>query len=284
MAQLKIALVVIVYGKTLQQSLTIQDLLKFKYPLSQLLIVNNGPEKISENDLYIQQLGQIHHQVILQNQLQNKPLSWIYNDFIQGCTADYYVLFDDDTEINQQYQDILFNLQDVDLELPEIRARCDLKPRFPMVNSKLLNQRGDIIQPNSIYSVGSGLIISNNIKNFFKEKNIEIFDSHFAFYGVDTTFFTRINQFIQQGYQFKISSNTYLNHSLSLTEEELTPWRRDEFIYENVLTLKYYSSSTWSRNLKLFKLIYRKLTKFSLHEAKLVLKTFISGKHPRCYE
>lgn len=212
MAQLKIALVVIVYGKTLQQSLTIQDLLKFKYPLSQLLIVNNGPEKISENNLYIQQLGQIHHQVILQNQLQNKPLSWIYNDFIQGCTADYYVLFDDDTEINQQYQDILFNLQDVDLELPEIRARCDLKPRFPMVNSKLLNQRGDIIQPNSIYSVGSGLIISNNIKNFFKEKNIEIFDSHFAFYGVDTTFFTRINQFIQQGYQFKISSNTYLNH------------------------------------------------------------------------
>lgn len=282
MAQLKIALVVIVYGKTLQQSLTIQDLLKFKYPLSQLLIVNNGPEKISENDLYIQQLGQIHHQVILQNQLQNKPLSWIYNDFIQSCTADYYVLFDDDTEINQQYQDILFNLHDVDLELPEIRARCDLKPRFPLVNSKLLNQRGDIIQPNSIYSVGSGLIISNNIKNFFKEKNIEIFDSHFAFYGVDTTFFIRMNQFIQQGHQFKLSSNTYLNHSLSLTEEALTPWRKNEFIYENILTLKYYSSNMITMNLKLIKLIFRKMKKGELAELKIALKTFITGKHPRC--
>lgn len=282
MAQLKIALVVIVYGKTLQQSLTIQDLLKFKYPLSQLLIVNNGPEEISENDLYIQQLGQIHHQVILQNQLQNKPLSWIYNDFIQGCTADYYVLFDDDTEINQQYQDILFNLQDVDLELPEIRARCDLKPRFPMVNSKLLNQRGNIIQPDSIYSVGSGLIISNNIKNFFKEKNIEIFDSHFAFYGVDTTFFIRVNQFIQQGHQFKLSSNTYLNHSLSLTEEALTPWRKNEFIYENILTLKYYSNNMITMNLKLIKLIFRKMKKGELGELKIALKTFITGKHPRC--
>ncbi|ENU81551.1 hypothetical protein F975_00159 [Acinetobacter sp. ANC 3789] len=282
MAQLKIALVVIVYGKTLEKSLTIHDLLKFKYPLSQLLIVNNGPEAISENDLCIQELSQIHQQVTLQNQLQNKPLSWIYNDFIQDYDADYYVLFDDDTEINEQYQDVLFNLNDVDFELPEIRARCDLKPRFPMVNSKLLQQRGDIIQPSSIYSVGSGLIISNRIKTFFKLQNMEIFDSHFAFYGVDTTFFTRINQFIQQGHQFKFSSNTCLNHSLSLTEEELTPWRRDEFIYENVLTLKYYSSSTWSRSLKLFKLIYRKLIKFSFHDVNLVLKTFIRGKHPRC--
>lgn len=170
MAQLKIALVVIIYGKTLEKSLTIQDLLKFKYPLSQLLIVNNGPEAISESDLYIKELCQIHQKVTLQNQLQNKPLSWIYNDFIQDYDVDYYVLFDDDTEINQQYQDVLFNLKDVDFELPEIRARCDLKPHFPMVNSQLLKQRGDIVKPSSIYSVGSGLVISNRIKEFFKEK------------------------------------------------------------------------------------------------------------------
>lgn len=91
-----------------------------------------------------------------------------------------------------------------------------------------------------------------------------------------------MNQFIQQGHQFKFTSNTYLNHSLSLTEEVLTPWRRDEFIYENVLTLKYYSPNKLKKNLKFIKLIFRKLTKFSFHEVRLVLKTFISGKHPRC--
>ncbi|WP_111895166.1 glycosyltransferase family 2 protein [Acinetobacter sp. MB5] len=282
MAQLKIALVVIVYGKTLQQSLTIQDLLKFKYPLHQLLIVNNGPEAILEHDSCIQDLGQIHQNVTLQNQLQNKPLSWIYNDFIQSYDADYYVLFDDDTEINEQYQDVLFHLKNVDFELPEIRARCDLKPRFPMMNSQLLQHRGEIIEPEKIYSVGSGLIISHRIKEFFKDKNMEIFDSNFAFYGVDTTFFTRINQFIKQGYKFKFSSMTYLNHCLSLTEESLTTWRKNEFIYENVLTLKYYSSSQWSKNLKFIKLVFRKIIKLSFRDAFLIIKVFFKGKHPRC--
>ena len=57
--------------------------------------------------------------------MQNKPLSWIYNDFIQQYDADYYVLFDDDTEINIEYQNILFTAQDIDIELPKIISMSD---------------------------------------------------------------------------------------------------------------------------------------------------------------
>jgi len=121
----KIALVVIVYGKALEDALTIQSLLGFERKLDYLLIVNNGPTVIDENSTLLSTLAQKHHHVVLENQVQNKPLSWIYNDFIQQYDADYYVLFDDDTEINIEYQNMLFTVQGIDIELPKIISMSD---------------------------------------------------------------------------------------------------------------------------------------------------------------
>ncbi len=89
----KIALVVIVYGKALEDALTIQSLLGFERKLDHLLIVNNGPAAIDENSAVLSALAQKHHHVVLENQVQNKPLSWIYNDFIQQYDADRYAVF-----------------------------------------------------------------------------------------------------------------------------------------------------------------------------------------------
>lgn len=277
----KIALVVVVYGKTLEQSLTIKDLVNFKYSLDYLLIVNNGPNYIIDDEM-IKKLHQVHHRVDLKNELQNKPLSWIYNDFIQDYNADYYVLFDDDTEINEQYQDVLFNLKDIDVELPKIRSIIDGIIYYPRIDGKILDEKQKNITSENIYSIGSGLIISKNIKYFFGEKQKEVFDSHYAFYGVDTAFFRNLNACSKKGDIFLISSTSYLNHALSISEEEMPYWREKEYLYDNILTMRHYSKNAFKRNTKFIKLVVKKLIKFKFKEALLIIRTFLKGKHPRC--
>jgi hypothetical protein len=246
------------------------------------VIVNNGPNAVEEDELLLE-LKQKHLQVTLENHLENKPLSWIYNDLIEKNTADYYVMFDDDTEINSEYEQHLFyGLQNTDIELPKIYARIDKVQHFPMLNDQLLLHSGQVRQIQTIFSVGSGLVLSERIKHVFIEKFGHVFDQHFAFYGVDSTFFLRLNQMIHAGNQFKITSNSYLNHGLSLTEEAMTDWRKKEFIYENTLKVKYYSGSLWMARLKFLRLMYRKFSHFEFRDLKIVIKTFMSGKHPRC--
>lgn len=86
--------------------------------------------------------------------MQNKPLSWIYNDLIEGDDADYYVLFDDDTIINAEYEKHLFEtLNDIDIEFPKIYARVEHIQHFPMVNNKLLTNSDELEKVVSIFQL-----------------------------------------------------------------------------------------------------------------------------------
>ncbi|MCF1282590.1 glycosyltransferase family 2 protein [Acinetobacter pittii] len=275
----KTALVVIVYGKALEDALTIQSLLGFERKLDHLLIVNNGPTVIDENSAVLSALAQKHHHVVLENQVQNKPLSWIYNDFIQQYDADYYVLFDDDTEINIEYQNILFTAQDIDIELPKIISMSDNVQYYPLVNGAIEQKDGIISNAKEIFSIGSGLVISKGVKLYFIENKMELFDSHFALYGVDFSFFRKINCIEQKSKVFNISSRSYINHSLSRAEKEISEWREKERLYDLVLTLKYYYSYAELRILKLF---FKKILGGKMNDALLVLRTAFNGAHPRC--
>ncbi|MFP0385072.1 glycosyltransferase [Acinetobacter baumannii] len=275
----KIALVVIVYGKALEDALTIQSLLDFERKLDHLLIVNNGPAVIDENSAVLSALAQKHHHVVLENQVKNKPLSWIYNDFIQQYDADYYVLFDDDTEINIEYQNILFTVQGIDIELPKIISMSDNVQYYPLVDGAIHQKDGIIFNEIEIFSIGSGLIISKEVKKSFIENRAELFDSHFALYGVDFSFFRKINYMKLMGNDFIISSRSYLNHSLSRTEKQKNVWREKERLYDLVLTLKYYHSYA---ELRILKLILRKIFNGKFSDALLIFITVFRGSHPRC--
>lgn len=275
----KIALVVIVYGKALEDALTIQSLLGFERKLDHLLIVNNGPTVIDENSTLLSTLAQKHHHVVLENQVQNKPLSWIYNDFIQQYDADYYVLFDDDTEINIEYQNMLFTVQGIDIELPKIISMSDNVQYYPLVDGAIEQKDGIISNAKEVFSIGSGLVISKGVKQYFIENKMELFDSHFALYGVDFSFFRKINCIEQKSKVFNISSRSYINHSLSRAEKETSEWREKERLYDLVLTLKYYYSYAELRILKLF---FKKILGGKMNDALLVLRTAFNGAHPRC--
>lgn len=273
-----IAMVVILYGKRFEESKTLQSLIKFSHQLDQLLIVNNGPESLDSHDPFFIALSKKHKHVEFENQIQNKPLSWIYNDFINSIDADYYALFDDDTEINLDYEIFLFQMTNIDLELPKIISIVDEKQYYPKLNEQIISEHGLIESGGELFSIGSGLIISNKIKNTFKKYNLEIFDSRFALYGVDVSFFRRLNKLGRES--FLISSQTFLNHSLSRIEEENTnPWRQKERLYDEVLSIKYYSKYTL---FNIIKLSFKKIKRKEYNDFFTVVYIYILGNHPRC--
>lgn len=277
MQRKQISLLVILYGKKFNESETLKSIVDFTCKLDNLVVVNNGPNELSNEDEFLDLLRLKHHNVIFNEYLENRPLSWIYNDFTQQYDSDYYVFLDDDTHISKYYEELVFNLDNIDIELPKIYAIQDQKQYYPIVNGAVYSSNGLIKEYSEIYSIGSGLILSKKVKELFKESNLELFDSNFALYGVDTSFFRKINFLKNKGTIFNITSLMSVDHSLSRTEGEISEWRYIERLYDQTLSIKYYQQLKF---LRLIKLLIKNIPKFKY--IKIILLTYFNGFHPRC--
>lgn len=277
MQRKQISLLVILYGKKLSESGTLKSIINFNYKIDNLIVVNNGPNALSNEDEFLELLRLKHHSVIFKEFLENRPLSWIYNDFISQYDSDYYIFLDDDTHISKYSENLIFSLDNIDIELPKIYAIQDRKQYYPIVNGVVYSSNGLIREYSEIYSIGSGLILSKKVKELFKESNFELFDSKFALYGVDTSFFRKINYFKNKGIIFNITSSMSVDHSLSRAEGEIGEWRYIERLYDHTLSIKYYQKL---RFLRLIKLLIKNISKFKY--IKIILVTYFNGFHPRC--
>lgn len=275
----QIALVVVVFGKKLEDSLTIKSLLNFDQAIDYLVIVNNGPNIITQDDEVLLAIRNKHKEVVLDNQIQNKPLSWIYNEFLKKYNTGHYIFFDDDTEISKENEDFLFRLNGIDIEVPKIFATQDGEQYYPLVEGEVYKANGVINPCSDLYSIGSGLIVSANVKEIFKNNNLEVFDSRFALYGVDISFFRKINYLKKKNIDLKISSFISINHSLSRTEGSIAEWREIERLYDEVLSIKYYLNYKY---LRLFKFISKQCLKGNWCRISLTLNIYRDGYHPRC--
>lgn len=277
MQRKKISLLVILYGKKFVESETLKSIIDFDHKIDNLVIINNGPKTLSNEDSLLNLLKLKHHHVYFTECLENKPLSWIYNDFVDGYETDYYVFFDDDTSISKDSEELIFNLSDIDIELPKIYATQDKKQYYPIVNGEIFASHGLIDEYSDIYSIGSGLIFSKKVKDIFRKNNLELFDSKFALYGVDTSFFRRINYLKNNDVTFTIGSSISIDHSLSRAEEVISEWRYIERLYDHTLSIKYYQRF---KLLRLIQLLVRHILK--LNFIKIILITYFKGFHPRC--
>jgi hypothetical protein len=87
------AFLVIIYNKTIDESETINTLMRFHYKNSQLTIYNNGPKEIIISDEKKLQFSNVFDKVNVINDLNNRPLSLVYNQFIEGNKeAKYFIL------------------------------------------------------------------------------------------------------------------------------------------------------------------------------------------------
>ena len=277
MKRKQISLLVILYGKKFSESETLKSIIDFDYKIDNLVVVNNGPNPLSNEDEFLALLRFKHHSVIFNEFLKNRPLSWIYNDFVSQYDSDYYIFFDDDTYISKNNEELIFNLDNIDIELPKIYAIQDKKQYYPVVNGSVYSSHGLIKEYTEIYSIGSGLILSRKVKEVFGARNIELFDSNFALYGVDTSFFRKINYLKSIKFFFNIGSSISVNHSLSRAEGKISEWRYIERLYDHTLSIKYYQPL---KTLRLIKLLIKNIPEFK--HIRIILTTYFNGFHPRC--
>lgn len=274
---MKICFLVVIYNKKMQDSTTINSLLEIKNNNFFCFIVNNGPVEIDFSGFE----GSSNITFNFFEHLDNKPLSIIYNDFIRFYNdADRYVILDDDSILSESFIERVFNkdLSLFDLELPKVfdkhnKLYYPLKNWYPIEKDDIyLNYKDDII-----FSIGSGLIISKNLVDFFKHKELNLFNEAFAFYGVDFSFFWELKKY--DFGELKITSTAKLIHDMSL-HGEISDFKRNELYVGFALQMRYYPSNV---NLKNFLYsLYQSIKMKKLNIAIAMLKAYFFGKHPKC--
>ncbi|WP_146752752.1 glycosyl transferase [Pectobacterium parvum] len=284
---MKTIILVVLYGKNDFDSETFYCLLNCEDNFSNydLYIFNNGPNSlISKKSSSLYSLKNKFGNVFIKEDLSNRPLSVIYNEFINEYDYDRYIIFDDDTsihdsffyDINKQYND------NIDIQLPIINSKNNGKSYYPVINSSFIGCIKKIDNNQDVYSIGSGLVLYHRLIKKFKEHKLELFDNRFALYGVDYSFFRRLVLLKNKGMNFTICITSELNHSMSGVNTSIEPWREKERLYDHVLTLKYYSSGFFLKWLKLFRMSFFYLGKAKFNLSVMVIYIYMKGIHPRC--
>lgn len=187
---MKTSALVLVYNKKPCDSVTLNSIKNSSIDLNKLDIVvwNNGPNNWGSNDY--NWLKSSFPKATFTETLDNKPLSLIYNKFINDFPSDKYIFLDDDSCLSNKYlEDVLVYNQN-GIAIPEILFNGKIEG--PLVNS-IVNQ-GPYQNNDFVNAIGSGLLISENIVMKMKLEYEDVFDTNFALYGVDTSFYMRISQ------------------------------------------------------------------------------------------
>jgi len=272
---MNISILVLLYDCRLEESKTLTSLLDFDdFNKLSLHIINNGPVEVP-----IDLVSGYDNVIVSQDNLSNRSLSKIYNDFYASNNSDYYIIFDQDTNVTDSYKDFLSSLNsgilNADLFLPIIT--CNNKIYYPMTNGKVISQRNSLVK--NVRSIASGLVVSKNACLAIEKKYSNLFDVRFYFYGVDSSFFYRVNSL---GLSCKVAGE--LKHSLSRLEsiDSMSSFRIKERSFDFGLTTRHYCNAD-----RLFKFVYFIFTnplnigKYKYLSFKYVLSALVSGKHYR---
>ncbi|RJF58393.1 glycosyl transferase [Serratia inhibens] len=273
------AIVVVVYNKDIEDSITLNTLVNYDFHNSKLVIHNNGPKNITLTGDIASKINDKFKVVELVNCLSNSPLSMLYNKFIQdNIGVKQFIILDDDSTITEEFVQAI-NCNEADMELPRIISRTDHVTYYPIEKKKVVTVDREL-DPRNSFSIGSGLVIHRSLVEKFQKHNISLFDENYALYGVDVSVFRRMYQLIDKGENFKIKTSSFLKHSLSRTEGKESPFRIKERLIDIAVTTRRYP--TLRMHIHLLKKIVINLVSFQFDNVSSILKAYFTGMHPRC--
>jgi hypothetical protein len=267
----KLGVLVVLYGCEYRDSVTLLSLAELDVcKNTKLVIWNNGPIHVSD-DLNLQNSFDVE----IKTSIENLPLSYIYNLFLNQFICEKYVFFDHDSEICSNYLNKL-KIENSDLFMPRIMvggkcffptSRCSLKAITENIKT----------DSHAITSIMTGICISEKLKYLFINKFNSVFDERFALYGVDSTFFNRLTQIEK----VEVSVFGDVQHSLSSQDpvESKSEFRRKERAFDVAIQLRHYPSKTMFKVFFLGVINSIATGDFSL--ATIYIKGFIQGVHPR---
>lgn len=270
-----LSILIVLYNCNMTSSKTINSLLhsNLLHENINVIIYNNGPVLIDSD------LSSTYKNIQVIQDISNRALSAIYNEFIEENPSKYYAIYDHDSIITNSYLVEIINIienKKYELYVPYIK--CSGVLTGPSVNGKVVSSRSN---KNRLIGITSGVVFSDSIVCLLKNKFKSVFDEHFYLYGVDTSFFLRLRSVNKTSSAFILSE---IHHSLSRLENSEcgTLFRRKERSYDLGLTIRYYFSFEYFARflLLLFCKLFNK-GKYKNLILKDVLLALIRGKHYR---
>lgn len=233
----RLAILVLLYNRKPSESPSFISLNKALQKLStsrdniKICLWNNGPNKLQSNGDF----KSTYYDTSVIETIYNESLSCIYNQFLEKYDSEKYLILDHDSLVSVEYLSECLN-DSFEYMIPTIMTQHGVQsPKLYKLSSFIGNQ--------TLLGIGSGICLSSQACNAVREKFCTVFDERFYLYGVDSTFFLRLNKIGQAG-NIKISRNTIF-HSLSKFEKEsraIKEFRKKERSYDQALTLRYYFS------------------------------------------
>lgn len=271
---MKTRALIVLFNKILSESLTYSSLSNYSNIFDEIIVYNNGPDLIDESE------NSLPHNFKLVNDLTNKPLSEIYNEFVSCDGFDRFIILDDDSTITESYINSFLNEANVfDIGMPLIKSNHNGDIYYPVVSkiSDIFHSTYDFSE--RTYTISSGLVLSSELILLVKNKFGSVFDERFSLYGVDISFFFRIDQ-ISKERKIKCLSSGYIIHDLSKFSSEVSSFRAEELLIDQILQYKLYHRNKKRILIHLIK--NRKgLSKIKMSGFIKAVKSFLSGKHPR---
>ncbi|GKW41730.1 MULTISPECIES: hypothetical protein [Pectobacterium] len=184
---------VILYDTKPIESKTIQSIIRSNLGRNvnlNLIIWNNGPHYFDKQciDEYTQYCKR--QKIEIYQDTRNISLSKIYNNFLKKLNYDFLVIFDQDSNICDNYFRLIYKNKNIDVLFPVIT--------FTPIDTRLSNHSKNLnyktFNAAETKSIGSGLCISKKIVLKLLSEYGDIFDENFAFYFADFSFFNRLKR------------------------------------------------------------------------------------------
>lgn len=274
---------IVLYNKNPYDSITICNLLNFSNSIEKrikILIWNNGPKKINKKDIPITKNINIDIEIV--ETISNISLAIIYNKSIENNNSNLFIFLDDDSVITKNYFFSIFQVDRYKIAIPLITVNG--KINYPLYRRRLIKKpfthEALITSKTPIITIGSGLVIGNEVIHIILKKYNKVFDERYLLYGVDISFCLRLRQL--EKINIKIIPG--FEHSLSRLKKEknsIKDFRKKEISYSVGLTLRYYKPLLYSiikisAYFIIFNInfIFKRNNNFYLF---LMLKTYIKG-------
>jgi len=275
---MSLSILVVTYNCSLEESETVNALANsgLRFDGVRLCLWNNGPREIMPCRDRLAALTEQGFAVSFQQTPGNAPLSRIYNYFIKNFPSTRYAILDHDSNLSKEYLQYLLENEGTFLGMPIIQV--DGVPQYPRVRRRFA--AGPYARQDKVLSIGSGLLISQEAVDCIQAEYGSVFDEHFALYGVDTTFFRRLNAL---GLAERLCAIPGFEHSLSRLEAEsaeMKHFRKVERSYNFGLMLRHYPSAKQRRTF--IKEVVQSLFGRNHFLIGKTLKAFFQGRHERC--
>lgn len=186
MTNLRFAAIIVIYNKTIENSITCNSIKKIKKNLIDIFIVDNSDKDFGNSEI-CRKNGYIYLSMS-----GNKGLSMAYNRAIENLTnQDVIILLDDDTEVTQKYFDVLdkclLDNENADIFAPVVYGQDGViysPNRFNFLRNKFILNPSEHIEQKDFNAIASCLAIRRRVfenYRFNEELFVDQVDQYFCY-------------------------------------------------------------------------------------------------------